>query len=50
MIIQSYTPEIEAQMRNFYNSLSEKHRRLYAAVEAKKLGYGGITYMQPFEM
>ena len=38
-----YTPEIEAQMRNFYNSLSEKDRRRYAAIEALKLGHGGIT-------
>ena len=45
MRIQAYSPEIEAQMRNFYNSLSEQHRRRYAAVEASKLGYGGITYI-----
>ena len=32
-------------MRNFYNSLSERDRRRYAAVEAIKLGYGGITYI-----
>lgn len=32
-------------MRNFYGSLSEKDRRRYAAVEAEKLGYGGITYI-----
>ena len=32
-------------MRNFYDSLSEKDRRRYAAVEATKLGYGGITYI-----
>jgi hypothetical protein len=32
-------------MCHFYHSLSEKDRRRYAAVEAKKLGYGGITYI-----
>ena len=32
-------------MRNFYQSLSEKDRRRYAAIEAKKLGYGGISYI-----
>jgi len=42
MRIQAYTPEVEVQMRNFYNSLSEKDRRRYAAIEALKLGYGGI--------
>ena len=45
MAIQTYTSEIEAQMRNFYCSLSEKERRRYAAIEAKKLGYGGISYI-----
>ena len=32
-------------MRNFYGSLPEKDRRRYAAVEAAKSGYGGITYI-----
>jgi hypothetical protein len=45
MKIEPYPPEIEAQMRNFYQSLSEKDRRRYAAIEAKKLGYGGISYV-----
>jgi hypothetical protein len=45
MRTQAYPPEIEAQMRNFYRSLSENHRRRYAAVEAAKLGYGGMTYI-----
>jgi hypothetical protein len=46
MKVQAYSPEIEAQMRNFYNSLSEKNRRRYAAIEANKLGYGGDTYIR----
>jgi len=46
MKIQTYSPEIEAQMRNFYKSLSEKDRRRYAAIEATKLGYGGATYIR----
>jgi len=45
MKINPYSPEIEATMRDFYQSLSEKDRRRYAAVEAKKLGYGGISYI-----
>jgi hypothetical protein len=45
MKIATYTPEVEAQMRNFYHSLSEKDRRRYAAIEATKLGHGGITYI-----
>lgn len=43
--IKGYSAETEARMRNFYRSLSEKDRRRYAAVEASKLGYGGITYI-----
>ncbi len=42
---QPYSSEIETQMRNFYQTLSEKDRRRYAAIEAKKLGYGGISYI-----
>ena len=45
MKIQSYSPETEERMRNFYGSLSEKDGRRYAAVEATKLGHGGITYI-----
>ena len=41
--------EIKKQMERimilFYNSLSEKDRRRYAAIEAEKYGYGGITYI-----
>lgn len=43
--MQPDSPEIEQQMRRFYQSLSEKDRRRYAAVEAFKLGWGGITYI-----
>jgi len=45
MIIAAYPTEIESQMLDFYNSLSEKDRRRYAAIEAIKLGYGGVTYI-----
>ena len=38
----TYSPEIEHSMRLFSNSLSEKDRRRYAAIEAAKLGYGGV--------
>jgi Rhodopirellula transposase DDE domain len=40
-----YPFKIEQQMRGFYHSLSEKDRRRYAAIEAVKLGWGGITYI-----
>lgn len=40
-----YEATIEQEMRKFYNSLSEKDKRLYAAVETLKLGHGGISYI-----
>ena len=41
----TYSPEIEHSMRMFHDSLSEKDRRRYAAIEAAKLGHGGIEYI-----
>ncbi|MEG4577725.1 hypothetical protein QUA56_34425 [Microcoleus sp. N3A4] len=32
-------------MKKLYNSLSEKDKRRYAAIEAQKLGWGGISYI-----
>jgi hypothetical protein len=40
-----YQKQVEFQMVNFYRSLSEKDRRRYAAVEAGKLGHGGVAYI-----
>jgi len=40
-----YSAAIEEQMAAFYQSLSEKDRRRYAAIEAYKLGRGGLSYM-----
>jgi hypothetical protein len=36
---------IELMMRRLYRSLGEKDRRRYAAVEAAKLGHGGIEHV-----
>lgn len=41
-----YPAPIEAQMQRYYQSLSEKDRRRYAASEAIKLGYGGQVYIR----
>jgi hypothetical protein len=41
----TYSAEIEHSMRMFHDSLSEKDRRRYAAIEAAKLGYGGTEYI-----
>jgi hypothetical protein len=40
-----YAPDTERHMKLFYDSLSEKDRRRYAAVEAEKLGHGGVEYI-----
>ena len=40
-----YSPEIEEQMRGFYQSLAEKDRRRFAALEALRLGHGGMEYV-----
>jgi hypothetical protein len=44
--MQIYPAPIEAQMQRYYQSLSEKDRRRYAAIEAVKLGYGGQAYIR----
>jgi hypothetical protein len=45
MVMDGYGKHVEVQMVNFYRSLSEKDRRRYAAVEAGKLGHGGVSYI-----
>jgi hypothetical protein len=40
-----YSPKIEQSMKTLYRSLREKDQRRYAAVEAAKLGHGGIEYV-----
>lgn len=45
MYVRAYSPEVEQRMITLYESLTEKDRRRYAAVEANKLGYGGAAYM-----
>jgi hypothetical protein len=43
--LDPYDPLVKAQMISFYNLLSEKDKRLYAAAEAIKLPYGRIVYI-----
>lgn len=40
-----YGKYVEEGMINFYDSLSEKDKRRYAAVEALKLPHGGKAYI-----
>ena len=43
--MEAYPKFVEDQMVKFFRSLSERDRRRYAAVEAAKLGHGGIEYV-----
>lgn len=43
--MKKYDAKTEQTMKGFYGTLSEKDRRRYAAVEALKLGRGGISYI-----
>jgi hypothetical protein len=40
--VTAYTPEVERMMKRLFASLKESDRRRYAAIEAAKLGHGGI--------
>ena len=40
-----YPHSLEQVMRSFAQSLRENDRRRYAAIEAAKLGHGGIEYI-----
>lgn len=40
-----YPVPVETAMQTFFHSLREKDRRRYAAVEAAKLGHGGVEYI-----
>lgn len=43
--VQRFDESLERQMRNFFETLSEKDQRRYAAIQARQLGYGGIEYV-----
>jgi hypothetical protein len=45
MLRKKYPEETEKQMKSFFNSLNERDRRRYAAIEAMKLGHGGQKYI-----
>lgn len=44
-MIQEFPVKTQILMQLHYSRLSEKDRRQYAALEALKLGHGGITYI-----
>jgi len=43
--MEAYSIDVERKMKRFFDWLSEKDRRRYAAVEAAKLGHGGVEYI-----
>ena len=43
--MDGYTEGVERLMRRLFGSLKESDRRRYAAIEAAKLGHGGIEYI-----
>ena len=43
--MEAYSAGVERMMRRLFGSLQERDRRRYAAVEAAKLGHGGIEYL-----
>ena len=43
--MEGYSANIEGKMKRFFDWLSEKDRRRYAAIEAAKLGHGGVEYI-----
>jgi len=42
---KTYSPEIERLLCQYYQSLAEKDRRRFAALEAITLGHGGTRYI-----
>jgi hypothetical protein len=43
--MEAYPVHLERKMKRFFDWLSEKDRRRYAAIEAEKLGHGGVEYV-----
>lgn len=43
--MKGYDSKIESLMHRYYSNLSEKDQRHYSAIEALKLGHGGINYI-----
>lgn len=44
-LVSGYSEEVEMTMKTFFDSLREKDKRRYAAVEAAKFGPGGLAYV-----
>ena len=42
---KAWDAAIAKNVRDFYDTLSEKEQRRFAAVQARQLGYGGVKYI-----
>ena len=42
---EGFDETIETQMRNVFETLSEKDQRRFAAIQARQLGHGGMGYL-----
>ena len=45
MLKKYYSEQTEIKMKEVFESLNEKDRRIYAGIEADKLPHGGISYL-----
>ena len=45
MLKEFYSKDTEIKMKELFDNLSEKNRRLYAGVEAAKLPHGRVNYL-----
>ena len=43
--LEPFDEVVETQTRNVFQTLNEKDRRRIAAIQARQLGHGGITYI-----
>ena len=43
--MDGYAQQVERMMKRLFGSLKEDDRRRYAAIEAAKLGHGGVEYI-----
>ena len=42
---ERFDKTVETQMQHVYQTLSEKDKRRFAAIQARQLGHGGIGYL-----
>jgi hypothetical protein len=50
MLRKKYPEETEKQIKSFFDSLNERVRRRYAAIEAIKLGHRGVLSLNYFAL